>query len=171
MERSLRAPRTTDERRARLAVLGVAVLALAFTAGTWSRWGSVLRFVYAPVCHQSPERSLSVGDAVQAVCARCSGLYLGGVVGLAAGAVLLAGTGRRPRPLWLALALAPTALDALLPWVGLPQLDNLPRLALAVPAGAVAALFLTVGVADLFASPRKPPTRDPLVHNASCGGN
>jgi uncharacterized membrane protein len=155
---------------------GITVLAVAFTAGTFmapvldsadSRWGDMLRLAYAPVCHQSPERSLTVGEAPVAVCARCSGLYLGGVAGLTVAALLLAGTGRRPRPIWLAVALAPTILDALLPLVGLPQLPNLPRLVLAVPAGLVAALFLAVGVADLVSSPTEKQSRDPLMPNAS----
>lgn len=163
-------------RRARLAVLVAAALAFLFAAGiffapvldsTGSPWGKVLRLVYAPVCHQLPERSLAVGGVPQAVCARCAGLYLGGVAGLAAGALLLAGTGRRPRPLWLAVALAPTAVDALLPWLSLPQLPALPRLVLAIPGGAVAALFLAVGIADLFAFESRARPPGPLFHNAS----
>jgi uncharacterized membrane protein len=163
-------------RRARLAVLVAAVLALLFTAGIFlapaldtagSGWGKVLRFVYAPACHQLPERCLTVGGLPQAVCARCAGLYLGGVAGLAVGALLLAGTGRCPRSLWLAVALAPTAVDALLPWLSLPQLPGLPRLVLAVPGGAVAGLFLAVGIADLFTFESKARPPGPLVHNAS----
>jgi uncharacterized membrane protein len=153
-------------------VLAAALLASLFTAGIFlapaldgagSLWGGVLRLVYAPACHQLPERSLTVGGAPLAVCARCTGLYLGAVAGLAAGALLLAGTGRCPRPFWLAAALAPTAVDALLPWLSLPQLPALPRLVLALPGGAVAALFLAVGVADLFTfeSEARPP--GPLV--------
>jgi uncharacterized membrane protein len=180
MERRMRgADRTAGERRARLAVLGVALAAAAFWAGTFlapvldgagSRWGGVARAVYAPVCHQSPERSLSPAGAPQAVCARCSGLYLGGIAGLVAGALLLAGTDRQPRPLWLAVAVAPTALDALLPWLGLPQLSNLPRLVLAAATGAVAALYLTVGLADLFTPRHDPRPLGPLVHNVPLPG-
>jgi len=157
-------------------VLVAAVLAMLFTAGIFlapvldnagSRWGRVMRLAYAPACHQLPERSLTVGGAPQAVCARCTGLYLGGVAGLGAGALLLAGTGRCPRPFWLAVALAPTAVDALLPWLSLPQLPGLPRLVLAIPGGVVAALFLAVGIADLFTFETEARPPGPLVHNAS----
>ncbi len=139
-------------------MLAVTAGALFFTAGTFlapalagsgDGRGGLLRAFYAPMCHQSAERCMQVAGFPQAVCARCSGLYLGGVAGLLLGALLVAGRGMRPRGLWLALALAPTVVDALLPWVGLPQLPNLPRLLLAFPAGAMAGLFLAVGLTDL----------------------
>lgn len=174
MRRSRVGPdRAASGRRARLAVSGTALLASIFAAGTVAApaldgagnpWGVLLRAIYAPVCHQAAERSLTWAGAAHAVCARCSGLYLGGVIGLAAGGLWLAGGGRWPRPVWLAVAIAPTAIDAMLPWVGLPQLANLPRSILALPAGAVAALFLAAGVADWFASPAGAPGRSRLVH-------
>ncbi len=58
-----------------------------------------------------PERSLVIGAGTQAVCARCSGLYLGGVAGLWAGALLLFRSRLRPRPLWLAVAITPSLVD------------------------------------------------------------
>ena len=124
--------RTTDSNRdpmTRLALVGVTLAALAFFVGTLAApllssrgmiGGALLRAAYAPVCHQLADRSMAIADGTQAVCARCSGLYLGGVIGLAAGTLWLAAGGRRPRPLWLALAVAPTAVDWLLPWVGWP---------------------------------------------------
>jgi uncharacterized membrane protein len=147
--------------RASLGVLSIALAAALFTAGTFAAprletvapgWAPALRALYAPVCHQRPERSLAVGGGHQAVCARCSGLYLGGVAGLALGA-LLARRGRlRPRAAWLAAAALPTALDATLPWVGFAGADNLTRLLLALPLGCIAGLFLARGLEDLFQS-------------------
>jgi uncharacterized membrane protein len=152
--------------RARLAVLAVALGACAYLAGTLAAplveaagrpGGSLLRAVYAPVCHQLPERSLHLAGGAQAVCARCAGLYAGGVLGLIAGALWLVGTGRRrPHPWWLAAAAAPTFLDALLPRFGFPALDNLPRLVVALPAGAMPGLFLALAVAELCSSDRRP---------------
>ena len=150
--------------RARLAVLVATSLAALFFAGTLaaplleragSGWGPALRLVYTPLCHQNVERSIALGDGTQAVCARCSGLYAGGVLGLVAATLWLAGTGRRPRTVWLALAVAPTVVDALLPWIGVAGLFNVPRLLLAIPAGGLAALYLAVGIADLFSSDRR----------------
>ena len=146
-------------RRQRFAVLITALLALLFLGGTLlaprssgsDRTGAgLLRLVYAPLCHQQPERSLDLGDGPQAVCARCSGLYFGGTLGLISALLMFVGHGRRPRPIWLALAVAPTVVDALLALTGLPSLANFPRWLLALPAGLVAGWFLAVGVADLF---------------------
>ncbi len=148
-------------RRQRFAVLATTLLAAIFTAGTvavplletaGNSAAGLLRLCYAPVCHQSPARSLTIGAGTQAVCARCSGLYLGGLAGLLAGG-LLVGTGRRPRPLVLGVLLVPTAVDALLAFAGLPSLPNLPRLLVALPPGFLAGLFLAGAIADL-AAPR-----------------
>jgi len=168
--------RSLSRRRACLVVLGVAAAAFVFTTGSFmapaldnagSRWGGLVRMVYAPVCHQSPARCLTLGAAPLAVCARCTGLYLGGVIGLVLGAILVAGRGLWPRPRWLAVAVAPTVVDALLPWFGLPQLPNVPRLLLAVPAGAVAASFLALGLTDLTTGTDKSRVSDPRARNVS----
>jgi uncharacterized membrane protein len=168
-------------RRARWGVLATAFLALLFLGGSYAvpwletvdaGWGGSLRQLYAPVCHQLPARSQAVGDGHQAVCARCTGLYLGGIAGLVVAAGLVVGRGRRIRPIWLALAVAPTLADALLPWVGFPGLPNHPRLVLAIPAGFAAGVFLAVGLADLLASDgrgassKRKPTQDRNVTRA-----
>jgi hypothetical protein len=59
--------------------------------------------------------------------------------------------GRRPRPVWLAWAAAPSIIDATLPWIGCPGLPNAPRLLLALAPGAVAGWFLSVALAELTA--------------------
>lgn len=137
-------------------VLAASLAALLFLAGTVAvpllesvgvGGARLARLCYAPLCHQKPERSLEIGGSTQAVCARCSGLYLGGVLGLLAGAVPL--LGRRPRPRWLGLWAVPTIVDALMSLAGLPSLSNVPRLLLAVPLGLVAGLFLATAIADL----------------------
>lgn len=153
-----------EERRGCRAVAWTAALALVFVAGSFAApllvsagnaWGAALHMVYSPLCHQMPERSLAIGAGTQAVCARCSGLYLGGAVGLWAAARLLRRGCLRPRPLWLAVAFAPSVVDFALPWLGLSGLANVPRLTLAIPAGAVAALFLAVGIEDLLSHARR----------------
>jgi uncharacterized membrane protein len=153
-------------------VLVATSLAALFFAGTLvvptleragSDWGPALRLIYAPVCHQDVERSVALGEGTQAVCARCSGLYAGGVLGLVAATIWLSGTARRPRTVWLLLAVAPTLVDVLLPWIGVTGLPNIPRLLVAIPTGVVAALFLATGIADLFSSDRNPLRSDTYV--------
>jgi len=144
--------------RSGLAVALAALLALAFFAGTLlapllmgagHAAGSLLTWLYGPLCHQMPERSFALASGHQAVCTRCAGLYLGGVAGLI---VAVGWVGRRRirlSPVWLAVAVAPTLIDAVLPWLGLPGLPNGPRHLLAWPAGFAAGSFLAVGIADL----------------------
>jgi len=143
---------------ARRAVFVVALLGLAFVAGTvivpWLQHdrpttATLLRLAYTPLCHQLPERSLILGSAHQAVCARCAGLYLGGIFGLVVGGAWVVGR-RSPGAWWLLAASAPTLIDLALPWIGLPALTNVPRLLVAVPAGLAAGVFLAIGVYDLF---------------------
>lgn len=164
----------STQRRARLLVLSAGLLSLIFLAGAYlapAMPGTDLRSVpvplllkslYSAACHQLPERSLAIAGTSAAVCARCSGLYLGGAVGLLAAVFFLPRIRRRLRPSWLAWALAPTAVDIALHLTGLPSLTNLPRLALALPLGLVAGMFLALGLADLAAgggTPAKRPER------------
>ncbi|HKQ60938.1 MAG TPA: DUF2085 domain-containing protein [Candidatus Polarisedimenticolaceae bacterium] len=143
--------------RTRRVLFVAAALALVWLAGTiaapWSGW---LRLCYAPLCHQLPERSLQLHGVALGVCARCLGLYLGGSAALIVAAALRSGRWRALAPRWFWIAVAPTLLDVALPWLGLPGLPNLPRLGLAVPAGAAAGLFLAVGIADLFRAVETP---------------
>ena len=149
----MRAPRPAVLASAVLGLLVVAsTLAAPLLDGAGHAAAGWLRLAYAPVCHQLADRSLEIAGYPLAVCARCFGLYLGGAIGLSAAAFVFAGGARRLRPVWLAVAVAPSILDALMPWIGLSGLSNLPRLVLAVPAGFVAALFLAAGIADLFAA-------------------
>lgn len=117
--------------------------------GHWLHWS------YSPVCHQEPERSMTLAGEPQAVCARCGGLYIGGILGLVTALALV--VGRRRVPAWTFFALcAPTFVDAVLPWFGLPQLDRLGRLLLAIPAGAIAGTFMAMGLWEIFISAQRP---------------
>jgi uncharacterized membrane protein len=151
-------------------VLGIAtVLAVLWTAGAvlapWlaahgSPLAPWLRIAYRSGCHQLADRCVDLGDGPLAVCARCSGLYLGGCLGLAWTA--LRNRSSRPPPLWLALAAAPTVLDFAAGQLGLPSLGNWPRLALAVPLGALAGLYLGDALITIVAANTTAPsaTRD-----------
>lgn len=157
--------RTSAVSRSRRAVFVAAILAVGFVLGfavpAVSQAGWV-RFLYVPFCHQIPERSLEVGGSAMAVCSRCAGLYAGGAIGLLCATLFVVGRRHRLSKALLFVAIAPTAVDALLPWVGLPSLSNLPRFGLAFPAGFVAALFLAVGIADLFTRERSSSPPGPL---------
>jgi uncharacterized membrane protein len=142
-------PRRWVGATASLAALWIAgSLAAPLLADAAPTASTLLRAAYAPVCHQETGRSLHPAGAPAAVCARCLGLYLGGLAGLVVGATL--GAWRRRVPVWVFFAVvAPTLIDASLAFAGLPSLANLPRAALAVTAGGVAGWFLAVAVGDL----------------------
>ena len=143
-------PHPTRRRRTRWALLAAAaattLFALLPVTPAWQ-----VRLLYAPICHQKIDRTLSLLGEPMAVCSRCSGLYFG-----AALAVLLAAL--IPRPLrwpnriWFFAGLAPTAIDAVLPWVGLPQLSLVPRHFVAWPGGFAVGWFLALGVAALVST-------------------
>lgn len=81
----------------------------------------IVRFLLSGVCHQLPEHALVMGGQALPLCARCTGTFLGVIVGLLA---LWGGRGRRSgmprgRVWWaLALPLAAWALDGLNAFVG-----------------------------------------------------
>ncbi|WP_233993833.1 DUF2085 domain-containing protein [Salinibacter altiplanensis] len=105
----------------------------------------LVREGFAPVCHQMPGRSVHVGGVPVALCDRCSGIYLGLVVGVV-------GTGWQ-RGLWSVLrpygryamlgALVPMGLDWAAPLLRL--WDNGPesRILTGLLFGCVAASYVT----------------------------
>lgn len=141
--------------KTRFPVVGVtAVAAVLFCAGIVAAplleaeglaAGSWLRWTYAPLCHQLARRSLEIAGHPLAVCARCTGLYVGGLAGLLC--AVGAGWGVRapgPRRAWVMVALLPTAVD-----FAVKGLGNLPRLGVALPAGIALGAFLGIGLNDL----------------------
>jgi uncharacterized membrane protein len=132
----------------------IAALVLApvtVASGTRSRpavaAGLLVYVIGGTVCHQHPARSIHLSGAPMPVCARCTGLYAGGGLGIAA-AVLMAYR-RRWRPLrdagadslsaWritLVAAAAPTAATFALEKAGGVPVTNGARLAAGVILGA-----------------------------------
>jgi uncharacterized membrane protein len=119
--------------------VGAILAGLAYVAG------SIL-------CHQLPDRSFHVSGAQLPVCARCTGLYVGGALG--AGAWLIwrhllhnppSAIDPKRAAYMVAIASAPTALTVMTAAAGIWDLSNAGRAALALPlglaAGAVIAAF------------------------------
>ena len=142
-------PKATAPRSSRLVMGIVTGLAGLWTAGVvlapWlaahdSILGGWLHLLYRPGCHQIADRCLDLGFGPMAVCARCAGLYLGGLIAL----LWTLGWNRpsRPRPLWLVAVAVPTAIDFAAGQLGLPSLGNWMRFAVALPLGLLAGLYL-----------------------------
>lgn len=106
----------------------------------------VVRQCFGPVCHQLPGRSPHVGGVPIAICDRCTGIYLGLVIGVA-----LTGWGRRG--LWATLgvhgrylllgSLVPLGLDWIGPILGLWSNGPVSRALTGLLFGGVAASYVT----------------------------
>ena len=100
-----------------LLLLGSGICCAAILLFPWLvRWGLAqvavpVWYLFSHLCHQEPERSLSLAGVSLPVCSRCLALYLGGFWG-----VLLTPLGRK-RSAWLlgrrSLLLGPVLLMAL----------------------------------------------------------
>lgn len=109
------------------------------------------------ICHQIPERSFFWSGEQLPVCARCTGLYVSGALGLIVWMAIK--TMRRWRPIaidprvalrLLAIAAIPTALSLTAGLAGLWDGSNVTRALLAIPLGGSAgAIVAAVATKDL----------------------
>lgn len=109
------------------------------------------------ICHQRPERSFFWGTHQFPVCARCTGLYLSAVVGLAAWVAIKSATKWQPHAIdprtaraWLVVAAVPTAISLATGSLGVWDGSNFTRALFALPLGATAGVIVAaVGTKDL----------------------
>lgn len=123
----------------------VIVFVAAFSSPLLSpEWRAVLMRVFAPVCHQLPDRSPHLAGVQAAICDRCTGIYFGLVVGVAsvrAGSVIwryIKGYGRYV----LLGSLVPLGLDWAGPVFGLWSNGPLSRFGTGFLFGIIAASFV-----------------------------
>lgn len=105
---------------------------------------------FSHVCHQLPERSFFLLGQPLAVCARCTGLYVG-----FAGTMLLyplLTSLRRTYPpdrKWLFIAAAPLAIDFALGFIGIWANTHSSRFLTAALLGAAVVFYVMPGLAEL----------------------
>jgi uncharacterized membrane protein len=118
----------------------------------WQRGAAAVVYLAASViCHQQPERSYQLSTVPLPVCARCTGLHVGAVLGL-----FLVAVAPQSWRVWLlararmalVAAAAPTAISVAIEWMG----GGSPlwtRTLTALPAGVMvgALVALTTGIA------------------------
>lgn len=121
---------------------------------------------FGHLCHQIPERSFFIAGHKLAVCARCTGLYLGFAAALSF--YPLISSLRRtqtPQRKWLFIAAAPMAIDVALGFFRIWANTHLSRFSTGALLGAVVVFYLMPGLVELglranyvFAQrPVKPP--------------
>ena len=113
--------------------------------------GFTIYRAFSYLCHQLPERSFSLAGHQFAVCARCTGLY----VGFASASLIypLVRSLKRtdtPARRWLLLAAAPMAIDVGLDMLGVWKNTHLSRLMTGLLLGSVAAFYVIPGLIDLL---------------------
>lgn len=109
------------------------------------------------ICHQLPDRSFFLDGRQFPVCARCTGLYVSGLVGLGGWLAVKLAAGWRPiavRPraalMIVGAAALPTAVSYATGVAGVWDGSNLTRALLAVPLGlAAGAVVAAVATKDL----------------------
>jgi uncharacterized membrane protein len=97
------------------------------------------------ICHQRPERSFFVHGQQLAVCARCTGLYLGAAIGAPLALMTAASLVSSRARMVLLVAALPTAVTWSLEFARIAPFSNTTRFILAVPLG-LAAAWLVLGV-------------------------
>ncbi|MEF8864515.1 MAG: DUF2085 domain-containing protein [Salinibacter sp.] len=142
----------TNRRRVRLVWYGLlaitsGVLALAMLPPVLSApLQAVVRDGFAPVCHQMPARSLHVGGVPVALCDRCTGIYVGLVLGVAGtgwGSDLWGMIGAYGRYVFLG-AIVPVGLDWAGPLLHLWENGPASRILTGLLFGIVAASYVTI---------------------------
>jgi uncharacterized membrane protein len=122
---------------------------LLFSAG-YSAMSSPVYTFFSYICHQTPERSLHLGEHPMAVCSRCFGVYFG----------LLAGTFLYPlwRPVdavepiprfWLFLSLIPIGVDWSLGVFGIWENTHFSRFVTGSILGAACATYIVPAVVEI----------------------
>jgi uncharacterized membrane protein len=127
----------------------------------------VVYLVFAPVCHQIPDRCFALGGHPLAVCGRCLGIYAGVLVGLLLYPIVR-GFGRLalPRPLALILATLPLAVDGLAGVLGLWRSPIGFRFATGIIWGTILPFYFVTGLADLVRTRRERRAAQRLAKSA-----
>jgi uncharacterized membrane protein len=118
-----------------------------------SRAAAFLYAVFAPLCHQRPERCFFLAGFPLAVCARCTGIYLGAFLGLIARPLLRPLTDLRPpRAATFLAASLPIAVDAAANLFGIWRSPGALRFGSGLIWGPVLPFYFLAGLGSLFAS-------------------
>jgi uncharacterized membrane protein len=137
-----------------------------YLRGTSSPWTGLVYAVYAPFCHQIPDRSLSCFGYPLSVCTRCLGINLGFLLGLVLYPFIRGWRQVRvPEKRVFFLLSAPIVLDTAGNFIKLWQSPNAVRLATGLLWGVLLPFYFITGVVDFLSQRRKKSAKTYL----SCG--
>lgn len=141
---------------------------MASVGGEPSTLSSLLHYTYGRVCHQIDARSFHIDGYSLAVCARCSGIYLGYFLGLMVYPIKnsLSRT-ELPHRFWLIAALVPVAVDVAGGYLGVFENTLATRLLTGLIAGAAGPFYTLPGLVSLAASSFKLDQDDCCVSTES----
>ena len=136
-------------------LVGLIVAAPLLRAGGAGATAGAIYRAFGMVCHQLDSRSFHVEGHQLAVCARCFGLYVGALAGVAAYPLARPLTQREmPGRVWLLAAAVPTVVDFALGFFGVWENTHLSRFLTALLLGIVTAFYIVPGLVDLSLSLR-----------------
>jgi uncharacterized membrane protein len=105
---------------------------------------------FSHICHQTPERSFYFAGYPLAVCARCTGLYVGFAAAVSFYPVITSlKRTHAPERKWLFIAAAPLAIDFALGFLGVWENSHLSRFLTGALLGAVSVFFILPGLVQL----------------------
>ena len=115
---------------------------------------SFIYLLFSNVCHQMPDRSFIFAGFPFAVCHRCSGIYLGLMLGALFKNPFL---NRSPgiRRTWVLASTVPLFIDVLLPVAGLWTGSAASRFLTGVLFGTMLSGLLFQGIVELLANPQQ----------------
>lgn len=105
---------------------------------------------FSYVCHQLPERSFFIAGYPLAVCARCTGVYLGFTVGVMSYPLIYSLRRTQvPERKWLFIAATPLAIDFGLGLMGIWENTHWSRFSTGALIGGAAVFFVMPALAKL----------------------
>jgi uncharacterized membrane protein len=124
------------------------IVAAPLVAGTGA--GKAIYSFFSFLCHQMPERSLSIGGHPFAVCSRCFGVYFGLVAGFAAYPLWRNIDNTEPLPrFWLFLSLVPIGIDWSLGIFGIWENTHFSRFVTGLILGVACATFIIPALVEI----------------------
>jgi uncharacterized membrane protein len=105
---------------------------------------------FSYICHQIPDRSLHIAGHQLGVCTRCSGVYMGLLIGLLIYPLVRRIDEIEPIPrFWLFLSLVPISIDWLLTIFGIWENTHLSRFVTGFILGATCAAYIVPALVEV----------------------